>query len=128
MLGLYLDTVVIGHKCLQYVKYTKWINNAKAFAQFYVNNDFFWTKSKKKTNNNNNNNKTPLQILAKTGNRNRDLSHASRVCYLAATETTERVDWNQAFKLFQLNRFKRKQSMPNLRATLFQQGCIFVIF
>jgi len=47
MLGLYLDTVVIGHKCLQYVKYTKWINNAKAIAQFYVNNDFFWTKSKK---------------------------------------------------------------------------------
>jgi len=44
MLGLYLDTLIIGNIFLLYVKYTKWINIAKK-CNFY-DKHVFWMKIK----------------------------------------------------------------------------------
>jgi len=82
MLGLYLDnldTLKYRPLMLQYDRYGKWINNAKAIANFH---NIYIAFGLNKLKIEQQNKKANINILARAGNRTLDLSHRSLICYL----------------------------------------------
>ena len=89
MLGLYLYTLIIGHKsCNMLSKLHKLILQKK--LQNFVTNNVFWTKSKSTTT------KSNIKTIARAGNLTRDLLHSRRMCYHCTTMSTENIDCCQA--------------------------------
>ena len=64
--------------------------------QTFVTNNVFLDK-KGKTQQQQQNKNSNIKTLAWTGNWPRDLSHPERMRYLCTTESTESIDFSQAF-------------------------------
>jgi len=78
---------------------TKWINIAKGITNFVTNNACL---TKKVIRRQQQNKISIIKILARAGNRIRDLVHRSRMCYLCTTKSTESIDCCQVRFLWHL--------------------------
>jgi len=75
MLGLYIDTIIIGHKLNSTLRILNELPLQKELQNF-MTNDALRKKQQQQ------NKKTKLKILARAGNQTQDLMHRSRMRYL----------------------------------------------
>jgi len=88
MLGLYLYTLIIGHKSCNILSRRTNITLQKEL-QNCVTNNVFLTKNKNKIT-------TQKKIKHKNPCRSRDISHPKRLRYRWTTESTDSIDCSQA--------------------------------
>ena len=93
MLGLYLYTLIIGHKSYKMISILNNLTLKKDLQTFVTNNVFFEKKVKTQQQQNK---KSNIKSLAGAGNWTRDLLHPKRMRQHYTTESTESIDYSQA--------------------------------
>jgi len=93
MIGLYIDTLIIGHKCCSmlnilwiYVNILRELTLQKKLQNAWQKTCFGHQKAN-------------IAIIVRAGNRTGEIWHRSLMSYLWTTDTTERVCWSQTIKL-----------------------------
>jgi len=106
MLGLYLYTLIIGHKSCNMLSILNKLTLQKKLQKKLTNNVVLDKKSKNTTTTKQK--YQTLKPLPEQGIEPRDLSRPKRMRYFCTTESTESNDCSQAIYLFRGNGSKRK--------------------
>ena len=93
MLGLYVNTLIIGHKSCNMLSIINRLTLQKELQSFVTNNVFFDKKIKTQQQQNK---KSNIKTVAGAGNWTRDILHPKRMRYHCTTESTENIYCSQA--------------------------------